>query len=52
MEKTSTLLNETIHIMLECVMHLHGHRKKVVPLMKLFILANFSNDTKFCSYTY
>jgi hypothetical protein len=40
MEKMGTLLDETIHIMLECVVHLHGHRNKVMPLMKLSIFVN------------
>jgi hypothetical protein len=52
MEKTSTFLNETIHIMPKCVVHLHGHPNKVVPLVKLFILANLSNGNKFHSCTY
>jgi len=51
-EKTSTFLDEMIHIMLDCVMHLHGHWNKVVPFMKPFILADFYNGAKFCSYTY
>jgi hypothetical protein len=33
-KKMNTLLNETIHIMLWCVMYFHGHRNKVVPLLK------------------
>jgi hypothetical protein len=37
-KKTSTLSNETIHITFECAMHLHGHRNKVVLLMKLLYL--------------
>jgi hypothetical protein len=47
MEKTSTFFDETIHIMLAYVVHLHGHRNKVVPLMKLSILVDFNNDIKF-----
>jgi hypothetical protein len=50
-EKMGTLLDETIHIMLECVVHLHDHRNKMVPLMKLSILTDISNDIKFCSCT-
>jgi RsiW-degrading membrane proteinase PrsW (M82 family) len=34
MEKTNTLLNETIHIMPGCAMHLHGHWNKMVAFMK------------------
>lgn len=34
MEKMGTLPNETIHIILECAMHLHDHQNKVMPLMK------------------
>jgi hypothetical protein len=52
MEKMGTLLNETIHIMPKCAMHLHGHHNKMMPLMKPFILADFSNGTKFSNYTY
>jgi len=47
-----TLLDETIHIMLGCTVHRHGHQNKVVPLMKPSILADLSNGTKFCIYTY
>ncbi len=50
-EKTHTLLDEMIHITLKCVMHLHGHWNKVVPLMKPFILADLSNGVKFHNYT-
>jgi hypothetical protein len=34
MQKTSTLFNETIHIMPRGVVHLHGNWNKMVPLMK------------------
>jgi hypothetical protein len=51
MEKIGTLLDETIHITIKCVMHLYGHRNKVVPLMKPSISTDFSNGTKFCNYT-
>jgi hypothetical protein len=51
-EKTGTLLNETIHIMPECAMHLHYHWNKVVPLMKLSIYTDPNNGVKFHSYTY
>ncbi len=50
-EKMGTLLNETIHITPECVMHLHGHQNKMVPFMKPFILVDFNNGVKFCNYT-
>jgi hypothetical protein len=50
--KTITLPDKTIHIMLGCVMHLHGHQNKVVPFMKPFILVNPSNGTNFCNCTY
>jgi hypothetical protein len=33
-EKMSTFLDETIHIILGCAMHLHGHWNKMVALMK------------------
>ncbi len=49
MEKTSTLLNETIHILLTCALHLHRDRNKVVPFMKPFILVDLSNGVKFCN---
>ncbi len=48
-EKTSTFPDKTIHIKLECAMHLHGHQNKVVPFMKPSILADFSNGVKFCN---
>jgi hypothetical protein len=51
-EKTGTFLDETINITLECTMHLHGHRNKVVPLMKPFILVDIKNGVKFCNHTY
>jgi hypothetical protein len=51
MEKTSTFLDKMIHIMFGCVMHLHGHWNKVVPLMKPSIFGDISNGTKFCNYT-
>ncbi len=47
MEKMNTLLDEMIHIT-----HIHGRRNKVVPLMKPFILVDFTNGVKLCSYTY
>jgi len=49
MEKTSTFPNEMIHITPKYVVHLHGHRNKMVPLMKPFILANFNDGVKFHS---
>ncbi len=51
MEKMSTFPYETIHIMPECVMPLHGHRNKVVPLMKPSILVDLSNVAQFHNYT-
>ncbi len=51
-KKTSTLLDDTIHISFGCIVHLHGHWNKVMPLMNPFILANLSNDTKFYNCTY
>jgi hypothetical protein len=42
-----TFPNEMIHVMLGCVMHLHGHCNKLVPLVKPSILANFSNALNF-----
>jgi hypothetical protein len=52
MGKMGKLLDETIHIMLECVVHLHGHRNKVVPFTKASILADLSNGVKFYNCTY
>jgi hypothetical protein len=52
MEKMSTLPDETIHITPKCVMHLHGHWNKMVPLTKLSILVDLNNRTKFRNYTY
>jgi len=52
MEKTSTFFDGTIHILLRCVVHLRGHRNKMVPFMKPFIFVDFSNGTKFCNYIY
>jgi hypothetical protein len=46
-KKTSTLPNQMIHIMFKCVVHLHGHRNKVMPFMKPSIFVNFNNETKF-----
>jgi hypothetical protein len=51
-EKTSTILDETIHIMPKCIVHLQGHRNIVVPLMKLYILADLNNGVKFRNCTY
>ncbi len=51
-EKMGTLLDEMIHITHGCAMHLHDHRNKTVSFMKLSILANFSNDIRFCNNTY
>ncbi len=34
-----------------CIVHLHGHRNKVVPFMKPCILADLNNGTKFHIYT-
>jgi hypothetical protein len=50
-EKTSTLLDERINIILRCAMHLHDHRNKVMPLLKPSILADLSNGAKFRNYT-
>ncbi len=50
-EKMGTFLNKTIHIVPKCVMHLHGHHNKMVPLTKPFILADISNGIKFRSCT-
>jgi hypothetical protein len=51
-EKTSTLLDETIHIMHGCVVHLHGHRNKMVPFLKPSIFLDLDNGAKFRNYTY
>jgi hypothetical protein len=50
-KKTSTLLDEAIHIMPKCALHLHGHQNKMVALLKPFIFAGFSNGIRFHSYT-
>jgi len=42
-------LDETIHITLRCVVHIHGHWNRMVPFMKPFILANLNNDAKFAT---
>jgi hypothetical protein len=52
MKKMGTFLNEMIHITPRCAMHLHGHRNKVVPLMKPSIFVDFNNGVKFHNYTY
>ncbi len=52
MEKTGKILDETIHIMPKCIVHLQSHRNIVVPLMKPYILANFNNGVKFRNCTY
>jgi hypothetical protein len=52
MEKISTFLDESIHITPRWTMHLHGHRNKMVPLMKPYIFTNFNNGVKFRSCTY
>jgi hypothetical protein len=51
-EKIDTLPNETIHMTFGCVVHLHGHKNKVVPLMKPSILVDLNNGIKFCNCTY
>jgi hypothetical protein len=52
MEKMGTFPNETIHIMPRCVVHLHGHQNKMVPLMKPYIFVDLNNGVKFHSCTY
>jgi hypothetical protein len=42
MQKMSTLLDKTIHIMFGCAMHLRDHQNKVVAFMKLFILIDLN----------
>ncbi len=51
-EKMNTFLDEVIHIMPKCVMHLHGHQNKMVPFMKLVILMNLNNGVKFHNCTF
>jgi hypothetical protein len=46
-EKTSTLHDETVHIMFGCIMHLHGNQNKMVAFMKPFIFADINNGIKF-----
>jgi hypothetical protein len=36
-KKTSTLLDDTIHISFGCIVHLHGHWNKVMPLISLYL---------------
>jgi hypothetical protein len=43
MKKMNTLIGETIHIKLKCVMHWN----KMVPFMNPSILVDFSNGAKF-----
>jgi hypothetical protein len=52
MEKTSTFLDEMIHIMPGCDVHLHDHQNKKVPFLKPSIFVDLDNGTKFCSCTY
>jgi hypothetical protein len=47
MEKMGTFHDETIHIMLRCIVHLHGHWNKMVPLMKPSILVNLAMTLNF-----
>jgi hypothetical protein len=35
-----------------CVVHFHGHWNKMVPLMKVSILADLNSDIKFRNCTY
>ncbi len=51
MEKMGTFLDETIHIMPKCTLHLHSHWNKMVPFIKPFIFADFSNGAKFHNCT-
>ncbi len=51
MKNIDTLLDEMVHIMFECVVHLHGYQNKVVPLMKPSILVDLNNDAKFHNCT-
>jgi hypothetical protein len=51
MEKMSTFLDKTIHIMPGCVMHLHDHQNKMVPFMEPYIFADLSNGVKFRNCT-
>jgi hypothetical protein len=51
MEKTSTLLDETIHTTLGCAVHLHGHQNKMVPFLKPSIFVDLNNGVKFCTCT-
>jgi hypothetical protein len=50
MEKMGTLLDEMIHIMPMCTMHLHGHWNIMVPFMKASIVVDLSNGIKFGNY--
>jgi len=46
-EKMNTFPNKIIHIMPRCVVHLHGHWNKIVPLMKPSVLVDLNNGVKF-----
>ncbi len=52
MEMTNTFLDEMIHITHKCIVHLHGHQSKMVPIMEPYILADFSNGIMFRRCTY
>jgi len=52
MKRMNTLFDEMIIIMPMCVVHLHGHRNKMVPFLKPFIFVDLSNDAKFHGYNY
>jgi hypothetical protein len=51
-KKTSTFLDEMIHIMPRCAMYLHGHQNKMAPFLKPFILEDLNDGAKFHNYTY
>jgi hypothetical protein len=46
-EKMSTFPDKTIHIAPRCDVHLHGHRNKMVPLMKPSTLADLNKALSF-----
>ncbi len=49
-KKTNTLPDETIRIMPRCIVHLRGHRNKMVPFTKPFIFTNLNNGFRFRIY--
>ncbi len=51
MEEMGIILDEMIHIMPKCTVHLQGQQNKMVPFMKPYILTDLNNGVKFRNYT-